>query len=155
VSALPAIAANSSAQIISCTGASGCFTPNPIRIKVGDTVTWTNSSGITHTSTSDSGAWDTGDVPNGATSAAVTFSVQGSFSYHCTIHPTMTGTVIVSAVAATPASPRPGVRRLAAGGGQQALTLVAGLLVLGLGLLVLQARGARPVAERTPTVRRP
>ena len=89
-------AANSSAQIVNCPPASGCFTPNPIQIKVGDTVTWMNNGSITHTSTSDTGAWDTGPIASGATSSAVSFNTAGTFAYHCSIHPSMTARVIVA-----------------------------------------------------------
>ncbi len=133
-------AANSSAQIVNCPPASGCFTPNPIQIKVGDSVTWMNSGSITHTSTSDTGAWDTGPIASGATSSAVSFNTAGTFAYHCSIHPSMTGTVIVSAVAATPAPTRPPVSRLAQGGGGPLLPVAAGLLLAGFGLLALGNR---------------
>jgi plastocyanin len=139
---VPAVAsaANSSAQIVNCPPASGCFSPNPIMIKVGDTVTWMNNGSITHTSTSDTGAWDTGPIASGATSSAVSFKTAGTFAYHCSIHPSMTGTVIVSAVAETPAPTSPPVSRLAQGGGGPLLPVAAGLLLAGFGLLALGNR---------------
>ena len=72
------------------------FSPATVTVNVGDTVTWTNAEGggIPHTATSDTGAFDTGSIADGA-SAAITFSTAGTFPYHCTIHPTMLGTVIV------------------------------------------------------------
>src|SRR5207253_5608210 len=140
--AAPAIAsaANSSARIIDCPPASGCFSPNPITIKVGDTVTWTNNGSVTHTSTSNTGAWDTGPIGSGATSSAVSFNSAGTFPYHCAIHPSMTGTVIVSAVSATPAPTGPPVRRLASGGAGPVPAAAAALLLLGFGLLALGNR---------------
>src|SRR5260370_34734419 len=93
---LAASAANSPAQIINCAGTpSWCFSPNPIRITAGSTVTWTNTTAPTHTSTSDTGAWNTGNIAPGATSAAVSFPTAGTFTYHCAIHPSMTGSVVV------------------------------------------------------------
>jgi plastocyanin len=139
---LTAAAATSSARIVNCPPAFGCFTPNPIRITVGDRVSWTNSAGVTHTSTSDTGAWDTGTIAPGTTSSAVLFTTAGTFAYHCAIHPSMTGSVIVSAAMATaPAPTSPPVRRLASGGGGPQLPIAAVLLLLGLGLLA--ARGVR------------
>lgn len=137
---LTASAANSPAQIVNCAGTTPwCFSPNPIRITAGSTVTWTNSTAPTHTSTSDTGAWNTGNIAPGATSAAVAFPTAGTFTYHCAIHPSMTGSVIVSAAAPAPSSPP--VRGLAPGGGGPQLPIGVALLLLGAGLLA--ARGVR------------
>ena len=136
---LAASAASTPARIVDCPGTPPwCFSPNPIQITVGSTVTWTNATGPTHTATSDAGAWTTGSIAPGTTSAAVTFPTAGTFPYHCAIHPSMTGTVIVSAAAA-PSSPP--VRGLASGGGGPQLPIGAALLLLGVGLLA--ARGVR------------
>jgi len=135
---LVASAANSAAQIINCAGTPPwCFSPNPIQITVGSTVTWTNTTGLTHTATSDTAAWATGNIASNGTSAPVAFPTAGTFPYHCAIHPSMLGTVIVSAVA--PSSPP--TRGLASGGGGPRLPIGAALLLLGLGLLA--ARGVR------------
>jgi plastocyanin len=137
---LAASAANSPAQIVNCAVApTWCFSPNPIRITAGSTVTWSNATAPTHTSTSDTGAWNTGNIAPGATSSAVSFPAAGTFTYHCAIHPSMTGSVIVSAAAPAPSSPP--VRGLASGGGGPQLPIAAALLLLGFGLLA--ARGIR------------
>jgi plastocyanin len=136
---LGASAANTPAQIVNCVAASWCFSPNPIRITVGSTVTWTNATGPTHTATSDTGAWNTGSIAGGGTSRATAFPAAGTFPYHCAIHASMTGSVIVSAAAPAPSSPP--VRGLASGGGGPQLPVGAALLLLGFGLLA--ARGLR------------
>jgi hypothetical protein len=82
------------------------FSPGTVTVAVGDTVTWTNSDAQDHTATADGGSFDTGTLGNGE-SGTVTFSTAGSFPYHCTIHPQMTGTVVVEAAASTPAAPAP------------------------------------------------
>jgi len=74
------------------------FSPREVTVTVGDTVTWTNSDQITHTATADGGSFDTGALSN-TESGTVTFSTAGSFPYHCTIHPNMTGTITVEAAA--------------------------------------------------------
>ena len=136
---LVAGAANAAAQIVNCTGTSPwCFSPNPIQTTVGSTVTWTNATGPTHTATSDTGAWTTGNIAPGGTSAAVAFPTAGTFPYHCAIHASMTGTVIVSAAAAVPSPP---ARGLASGGGGPQLPIGAVLLLLG--VVLLAARGVR------------
>ncbi len=73
------------------------FAPTTTTIKVGDTVTWTNRDAFSHTSTSDTGAWNTGVITAGA-SGSFTFTSAGTFAYHCSIHSFMKATVIVQAV---------------------------------------------------------
>ncbi len=72
------------------------FSPATITVPVGTTVTWKNDDGYAHTSTSDTGVWDTGNMAAGA-STVTTFSKAGTFPYHCTYHASMgmKGTVIV------------------------------------------------------------
>lgn len=76
------------------------FKPSTVTIAVGDTVTWTNQdSGVPHTATSDQGSavrWDSGLLNTGQ-SYSFTFHQAGTFTYHCAVHPYMTGTVIVQA----------------------------------------------------------
>jgi plastocyanin len=74
------------------------FSPKSVTVTVGDTVTWTNSDAQSHTATADDGSWDTDNIANG-TSKSITFSTAGTFAYHCSIHPAMTGTVVVEAAA--------------------------------------------------------
>jgi plastocyanin len=75
---------------------SDSFLPGSITVARGTTITWRNDDGITHTATSDSPGWDTGDVPPGA-SKTTTFNTPGTFNYHCTYHRTMgmVGTITV------------------------------------------------------------
>ena len=78
------------------------FSPATVTITAGDSVTWTNNTSSTpHTSTSDTGAWDSGTIDGGA-SFTHTFSTAGTFAYHCNFHPQMTGTVVVQAAETTP-----------------------------------------------------
>jgi plastocyanin len=72
------------------------FTPSSITVTVGTTVKWTNKESIVHTVTSNTGIFNSGNIAlNGVFS--YTFNTAGSFPYHCTIHPSMTGTVTVNA----------------------------------------------------------
>jgi plastocyanin len=72
------------------------FSPATLSVAVGTTVTWKNDDGIAHTSTSDSGVWDTGNMAAGG-STATTFKTAGTFPYHCAYHASMgmKGTVVV------------------------------------------------------------
>ncbi|HJU58219.1 MAG TPA: plastocyanin/azurin family copper-binding protein [Nitrososphaeraceae archaeon] len=60
----------------------------------GNIVSWTNDDSIEHTVTSDDGAFDSGPISPGDTFDN-TFDSPGEFGYHCSIHPFMTGVVIV------------------------------------------------------------
>ena len=70
------------------------FSPGTITVDVGDTVTWVNNGPTPHSATSSNGAFDTGIFPAGE-SRSHTFSEAGTFSYICTPHPNMRGTVVV------------------------------------------------------------
>src|SRR5438552_8492494 len=105
VTGITVSAANSPAQIVNCSTATACYSPNPIRVTVGSTVTWTNGTSIAHTATSDAGVWDTGAIAPGGTSTATRFNTPGTFAYHCTFHSDMHGSVVVSAASISPAAP--------------------------------------------------
>jgi plastocyanin len=80
------------------------FSPSTVVIFAGGTVMWTNQDAMTHTTTSDVGAWDSGDVGPGKT-FSVTLNVPGTYTYHCKYHAIlqgatwvgMVGTVVVQA----------------------------------------------------------
>jgi plastocyanin len=70
------------------------FNPGTLTVSKGTSVTWQNNDGVTHTSTSDNGVWDTGNI-GGGSSKSVTFSNAGTFNYHCSLHAGMTGSIVV------------------------------------------------------------
>jgi plastocyanin len=70
------------------------FSPATLKVKVGQKVSWTNKQGVAHTVTADGGAFDH-PMPSGAT-FSFAFAKAGSFAYHCTIHPSMHATIVVS-----------------------------------------------------------
>ena len=79
------------------------FTPADLAIDIGDTVTWQNNASTTpHTATSTSapsgGAFDSGTIAAGGGVFTHTFTVAGSYSYECSFHPGMTGTITVGSV---------------------------------------------------------
>jgi amicyanin len=73
------------------------FDPETVTIAVGTTVTWTNKDEIPHTVASSdksfkgSSGLDTGD------SYSYTFTKPGTYKYYCTLHPFMTGVIVVTA----------------------------------------------------------
>ncbi len=80
------------------------FTPNSITVVIGvnNTVVWTNNDASPHMVTADDGSFDSGNLApagNGSPGGTYpyTFTKPGVYTYHCTYHPWMTGTVIVKA----------------------------------------------------------
>lgn len=70
------------------------FSPNTITIKVGESVTFTNKDGVGHTATADDGSFDTGMIEQNE-SKSITFDKAGTYTYFCTPHPNMKGTIVV------------------------------------------------------------
>jgi plastocyanin len=87
-------AADVTITIVGMNGAQS-YSPNPGSVRAGQTVAWHNADSTSHTATANSGAFDTGIIPPGATSAPIAMPAAGTFAYHCSIHPTMTGTLSV------------------------------------------------------------
>lgn len=68
------------------------FTPDQITVKVGTTVTWINFDSVQHTVVS---SLFTSPVLAQGDSFTYTFKSSGTVNYNCSIHPTMTGQVVV------------------------------------------------------------
>ena len=66
------------------------MTPKTVSIKVNETVAWTNQDSANHTATLDNGDCSTDNIASGTT-AKLTFTVPGTYTYHCRIHSSMTG----------------------------------------------------------------
>jgi len=61
------------------------FAPTNVTINVNDQVKWTWIGSLQHSSTSDTGLWDSGLHSTGFRFTN-TFTAAGSFPYHCTVH---------------------------------------------------------------------
>ena len=70
------------------------ISPATVNINVGQSVTWTNNDSFNHHLVGDLGQFDSGTMPLGAV-FTFKFTTAGTVTYHCSIHPSMTGTVIV------------------------------------------------------------
>jgi plastocyanin len=70
------------------------FVPGTIEVRAGTTVEWTNNDPLSHSVTSDNGAFDSGLIGSG-NRWRYTFTTPGTYPYHCTPHPFMKGTVVV------------------------------------------------------------
>ncbi len=74
----------------------GMAFPATTSVKKGTTVTWNNADGFSHTVNSNDGAtFSSGNLAGGASFTYVANTV-GTFDYHCNIHPSMTGTLVVT-----------------------------------------------------------
>jgi plastocyanin len=72
------------------------YSPSSFTAKVGTTVTWVNHDGTTHSVASKgSNLFDSGPFPVGGT-FSFKFTQAGTYEYYCTIHPWMTGTIVVT-----------------------------------------------------------
>jgi plastocyanin len=81
------------------------YSPNPIQVSVGTTVTWTNNDSQPHTVTSGSNGQPDNKfnsspnftpLLNPGQTFSFTFTEAGEYPYFCTLHPNMVGTVSVS-----------------------------------------------------------
>ncbi len=98
----PAPAATTSSQastggVNSITIKNFAFDPTPLTVKAGTVVTWVNQDGAPHIVVSDTGsptAFSSDSLSTGA-SYKFTFTQPGTYTYHCSIHLSMKGTIIV------------------------------------------------------------
>lgn len=65
-------------------------------VGAGGQVTVSNRDGAPHTVTADDGAFDSGQVAGSSTGAFAAPGQPGTYSFHCEIHPDMSGTLTVS-----------------------------------------------------------
>jgi plastocyanin len=70
------------------------FQPDVLKVKVGAKVTWTNDDTVAHTVTADTNSFASGNLQP-AGSFSFTFTRPGTYAYHCSIHPSMHGSVVV------------------------------------------------------------
>jgi plastocyanin len=70
------------------------FGPQIVTVPVGATVTWTNHDDIPHTVVSTEGVFKS-KVRDTDEKFSYTFAKAGTYPYYCTIHPKMTGQIVV------------------------------------------------------------
>ncbi|MCL5010877.1 MAG: cupredoxin family copper-binding protein [Patescibacteria group bacterium] len=91
-SVLTASTTPSTAQVVQVAIKNFAFEPAELQIGVGAEVKWTNQDPVNHTIT---GAdFQSGQISNGQAYSHI-FETAGSYDYHCSIHPSMQGRVIV------------------------------------------------------------
>jgi plastocyanin len=70
------------------------FVPDTLTVNAGDTIVWKNEDNVTHTATAEGRAFDSRNIPYGASWDYVA-DRKGTYPYVCTRHPTMKGKLIV------------------------------------------------------------
>jgi plastocyanin len=86
-------------NVVAINGAQS-FSPNPATLPAGQTVVWHNIDSITHRVALNDGSFDTGNLNPGASSQPMTINIPGGGApYHCSIHPSMVGTLVAPASA--------------------------------------------------------
>ena len=95
-----ALGAGASANA-ACVSTNNCFAPNPLSVAVGTTVTWTNTDTVMHVICSGKPAdaacgtvFEDDSLKPGKT-FQFTFANAGTYAYYCSVHPWMTGQVVV------------------------------------------------------------
>lgn len=81
-------------QVTAITINNFAFTPAAITVGVGTTVTWNQQDTMPHTVTADDGSFGSSTLEQGQ-NYSHTFNTPGTYAYHCALHPTMKGTIIV------------------------------------------------------------
>ena len=79
------------------------FNPDPVQVSAGGTIVWKNSDTVSHTLKSGSGPadpksgqlFDSREIKPGA-AFAFKFLKTGTYDYYCSMHPAMTGKIVVS-----------------------------------------------------------
>jgi plastocyanin len=70
------------------------FKPTPVTISAGSAITWTNQDAAQHTILSDTGVFQSAALDtNGKFTTKL--DTPGTYAYHCSIHPSMKGTIVV------------------------------------------------------------
>jgi amicyanin len=80
------------------------FGPKELKVKSGTTVTWTNEDDIPHTVTSSTMAFKSKALDSDD-KFSFTFTTPGTYQYFCSLHPHMTGTIVVEAATGSNAPP--------------------------------------------------
>ena len=100
----PTASAATTVLIVGSVG-NAAFSPNPIQVASGAQLVFKNNDSTMHHIIVDAGGPEIGDINPGATSQAITISSTAARTFHCTIHPTMVGSING---ASAPPPPDPG-----------------------------------------------
>src|SRR5438067_6621404 len=102
-STTPAATTPSGSVTVNIVGSTGntAFSPNPAAASAGQSVAFKNNDGTTHHLVADNG-WDSGNIAPGASSKSLSVTSGSAVNFHCTIHPTMVGSINGATAPAAP-----------------------------------------------------
>ena len=92
----PAATAGGSGAPVEILIQSFAFSPNSVTVAAGTEVKWTNEDAPGHTVLSDDGTTIKSPTLNKGESFSMVFNTPGTYSYYCSIHPSMKGTIVVT-----------------------------------------------------------
>lgn len=72
------------------------YAPGTLTVKAGEKVNVVNMDAAGHTVTADDGSFDTGILSQGEDGTFTAPTTPGTYTFHCTPHPSITGTLIVN-----------------------------------------------------------
>jgi plastocyanin len=84
------------ATTVDAGAAAFAWSPAEITAKVGDVITWTNGDSVGHRVATDDGSCRMASNIRGGGSRSLRFTTAGEYAFHCTVHPSMTGTLIIT-----------------------------------------------------------
>ena len=68
----------------------------PVTAKVGDVITWTNTDSVPHKVALDDGSCTMSNSITTGSPQSLVFTKAGTYAFHCSIHPTMKGTITIT-----------------------------------------------------------
>jgi plastocyanin len=81
---------------VSASAVGNAWTPAAVSAKVGDVITWTNQDTVPHKVALDDGSCQMSANISGGSKASLVFSAAGTYPFHCSVHPSMKGTITIS-----------------------------------------------------------
>ncbi|MBI2782355.1 MAG: cupredoxin domain-containing protein [Chloroflexi bacterium] len=69
----------------------------PVNARVNDVITWTNNDGVPHKVVLDDSSCGMKDNIPGGGSKSLVFTKAGTYPFHCSVHPSMKGTITITA----------------------------------------------------------
>ncbi len=90
------VTADGEATTVEASAAGFAWSPAELPARVGDVITWSNLDRVGHRLATDDGSCRMGSNIRSGGSRSLRFTTAGEYPYFCTVHPGMTGTIIIT-----------------------------------------------------------